>query len=187
MAEAPNETRGAGRKSLFAQATLHFADGCCSIKIRNISPTGAQVEAENLPPRGTVVEVRRGGVSIVGTLMWRREGKAGVAFHNLADVANWMPRQGSQAAVDRSFQVFKKAPTAKPEPDPRTATILPDDIEVVARMLDDLGETLSGDAGVLYQYSAKLQALNVAAQMLRKLAFQAKRDRAIAQVREPWR
>lgn len=187
MTEALNETRGADRKSLFAKATLHFADGCCSIKLRNISPTGAQVEAENLPRRGTVVEVRRGGIGIIGTVMWRQGGRAGVAFHTLVDVDNWMPRPNSQQAVDHSFQVFKQVPAAAPAAPTHNSAISADDIEVVARLLDDLGDTLGGDAGVLFQYAAKLQALDVAAQMLRKLAFQAKRDRAIAQAREQWR
>jgi hypothetical protein len=55
-----------------------------------------------------------------------------------------------------------------------SSTITTHDIESVAALLDDLADTFAGDAGVLFNYSAKLQALDIAAQMLRKLASEAR-------------
>ena len=163
-----------GRKSLFVQATLHFTDGFCSVKVRNISPTGALVEAERLPRSGTPVEIRRGGLVAMGTIIWKRAGKAGIEFLSQTDVKRWSPNATGQGAVDNAFQVFKGAPAsafAAPLP---TSMITTQDIETVAAMLDDLADTFAGDAGVLFNYSAKLQALDIAAQMLRKLASQAR-------------
>lgn len=176
MAEHPDNRRLELRKSLFAQATLHFIDGFCSVKLRNIAATGALIEAERLPRSGTPVELRRGTLKTLGTVIWRRNGKAGIEFIAQTDVRLWMPHAVGQGAVDHAFQVFKGAPAAafvKPVP---TAAITYEDIEGAAELLDELADTFAADAGVLFNYSAKLQALDVASQMLRKLALQV-RDR----------
>ena len=165
------------RKSLFVQATLHFTDGFCSIKVRNISPTGALIEAGRLPRSGTPVEIRRGGLVAMGTIIWKRAGKAGVEFLSETDVRRWLPGTTAQGVVDNAFQVFKGAPAsafAAPLPSSMITTA---DIESVAAMLDDLADTLAGDAGVLFNYGAKLQALDISSQMLRKLASEARARR----------
>lgn len=164
------------RKSLFVQATLHHVDGCCSVKVRNLSPTGALVEAERLPRSGTPVELRRGSLTAMGTVIWKRAGKAGVEFLNQTDPKLWLPSGTGAGAIDNAFQVFKGVPAPvfkAPEP---SAAITTEDVEAVAAMLDDLSATFAGDAGISYNYAAKLQALEIASQMLRKLAGQA-RDR----------
>lgn len=162
------------RKSLFAQATLHFVDGFCSVKLRNVSPAGALVEAERLPRSGTPVELRRGPLVAMGTIIWRRAGKAGIEFLADTDVKRWMPNLGAQGTVDQAFQVFKGVPVAAFTQPMPSSTITTHDIESVAALLDDLADTFAGDAGVLFNYSAKLQALDIAAQMLRKLASEAR-------------
>ena len=174
MPQTLDNLRVEDRKSLFAQATLHFVDGFCSVKLRNISPAGALIEAERLPRSGTPVELRRGRLVVMGTIIWRRAGKAGIEFLAHTDVRRWMPNLAGQGAVDQAFQVFKGAPVAaftKPVP---SSTITTHDIEAVATLLDDLADTFANDAGVLFNYSAKLQALDIAAQMLRKLASEAR-------------
>lgn len=169
MTHPLSNLRGDDRKSLFVKATLHFEQGCCSIKIRNISPTGALIESAQLPRRGTQVEIRRGAERVLGTLIWRREGKAGIAFQALTDVSLWFPKSRPLGPMANSFQVFKKAPVAASSP-PLTPAITPRDIEAVAALLDELSDTFSKDAGVLFNYASKLQGLEIASQMLRKLA-----------------
>lgn len=174
MSQIVDNLRVEDRKSLFVQATLHHVDGFCSVKVRNISPAGALVEAERLPRSGTPVEIRRGPLAAMGTIIWKRGGKAGVEFLAETDVRRWMPGSTPQGVVDQAFQVFKGAPAsafAAPLP---TSTITTGDIEAVAELLDELADTFSNDAGVLFNYAAKLQALDIAAQMLRKLASQAR-------------
>ena len=78
-----------------------------------------------------------------------------------------------QGAVDGSFQVFKGAPASPFVTSMADPGITTRDIEAVAVLLDELADTFAGDSGVLYNYAAKLQALDVASQMLRKLAAQA--------------
>lgn len=176
MTQALDNRRVEDRTSLFVQATLHFIDGFCSIKLRNMAPTGVLIEAERLPRRGTPVEIRRGSLVALGTIIWRRGGKAGVELLTQTDVQLWMPNATAQGMVDGAFQVFKGAPAAAFATPVPTAGITYQDIEGVAMLLDDLGDTFANDAGVLFNYAAKLQALDIASQMLRKLAMQV-RDR----------
>lgn len=172
MTHPLSNLRNEDRKSLFVKATLHFAQGCCSVKIRNISPTGALIESGQLPRRGTQVEIRRGSERALGTLIWRREGKAGIAFHALVDVSLWFPKSAPLVPMQNSFQVFKSAPEAA-FPSKLTPAITPRDIEAVAVLLDDLADTFAKDAGVRFNYGPKLQALEIASEMLRKLATEA--------------
>lgn len=174
MLHDQDNLRVENRKSLFVQATLHFIDGFCSVKLRNVSPTGALIEAERLPRSGTPVEMRRGKLVAMGTIIWKRAGKAGIEFLSETDVRRWMPAGAGQGAVDPAFQVFAGEPASAFVPPMPEAQITTGDIEAVATMLDDLADTLSGDAGVLFHYAAKLQALDVASQMLRKLALDAR-------------
>lgn len=172
--QAPDNLRVEDRKSLFVQATLHFIDGFCSVKVRNISPAGALVEAERLPRSGTPVELRRGPLIAMGTIIWKRSGRAGIEFVGQTDARRWMPSAVGQCAVDNAFQVFKGAPASAFVSPLPSAGITTQDIEAVAELLDDLADTFANDAGVLFNYAAKLQALDVASQMLRKLASQAR-------------
>lgn len=174
MLQAQDNLRIEDRKSLFLRATLHFIDGFCSVKIRNISHTGALIEAERLPRGGTPVELRRGSLVAMGTVVWKRAGKAGVEFLAQTDVRRWMPNATPQGVVDQAFQVFKGAPASAFAAPLTSSAITTDDVESVAALLDDLANTFANDAGVLFNYSAKLQALDIAAQMLRKLASQAR-------------
>lgn len=174
MSQSLGNLRVEDRKSLFLQATLHFIDGFCSIKLRNISPTGALIEARRLPRGGTPVEIRRGPLTAMGTIIWRRGGKAGIEFLAQTEARRWIPKAAGQGSVEPAFQVFKGAPAsafAKPSP---CSMVTTQDMEAVALLLDDLADTFANDAGVLFHYAAKLQALDIASQTLRRLAADAR-------------
>ena len=170
MQKAEDNARVEDRKSLFVHATLHFVDGFCSIKLRNISPTGALIEAERLPRSGTPVEIRRGKLVAVGTVIWRRGGKAGIEFLSETDVSRWMPAAPGPVVSDNAFQVFKDTPVPTFRAPGPKSRVTAEEMEGVAVLLDDLAATFAKDAGVQFNYAAKLQALGVASRLLRKLA-----------------
>lgn len=174
MSQKLDNMRVEGRKSLFLQATLHFVDGFCSTNVRNISAVGALIEAERLPRTGTPVELRRGPLTALGTIVWKRAGKAGVEFVADTDVSRWVPQLPGQKSNDKALQMFKAPPASAFAQQLPSARVTTDDIEAVAEMLDDLGLTFSRDAGVTHNYASKLQALGIASQLLRKLASQAR-------------
>lgn len=176
---ATTNFRAEDRTSLFIMAQLHCGGASRPVKLRNISPTGALIEGEGIPAVGSHAELRRGAQSATGTVVWRDPGlagKAGIHFDRPTDVELWLPTAAMQRSVDFAVEGMRAAePVAAGRAPLHASTISTEDMESVALMLDDLADALSHDAGVLFNYAMKLQALDIGAQMLRKLAFQARR------------
>ncbi len=164
------------RKALFVLATLHARGMAGPVKLRNISAMGALIEGTNLPPSGTGFELVRGGLRIVGEVVWRNGGKAGLRFREPTDTALWLPSgSGGQRQVDDTFQRLKAQAPVEPRKDipaaPRHSSFVSAvDLRRAAAALDDLADTLADDAAALARYGGKLQSLDIAAQLLRRMA-----------------
>lgn len=174
------EKRAEDRFSLFVIATLHSQQGGGSVKIRNISRNGALLEGDGFPAPGSRVELRRGTMSVAGRIIWHRTDKAGIQFADPVDVGLWLPTASNQRQVDQAVETIKAAAgstTLSPAPSAplHASFISAQDMARTAALLDDLADALSNDAGVLFNYATKLQALDIAAQLLRKMAAQAER------------
>ena len=79
------------RSNIFVMATLYAAGGSTPVRVRNMSRSGALVEASALPPAGTGVRLCRGSVSVAGEVMWVDEHKAGLRFASPTAAADWLP------------------------------------------------------------------------------------------------
>ena len=172
MIETLDNRRIEERYSLLVIAALHSQYGNETVKIRNISASGACIEGASLPVSGTQVELRRGKLSAFGTIAWRHAGKAGVRLTRPTDVSLWRPAPGTQRQVDQTLEVLREDPTVEeipgvPEHAPPVSVA---DMKSTADLLDDLADTLANDAGVLFNYATKLQSLDLASQLLRKMA-----------------
>src|SRR5947209_15008642 len=103
----PHELRIESRSNIFVMAALYSSGRSVTpVRIRNISRTGALIEASLLPPPGTDVRVSRASLSASGTLVWVEGVKAGVRFDEFVNVADWLPqgRRGfGQQFVDELF------------------------------------------------------------------------------------
>ena len=173
--EAVREARRAHqRTSLFVLATLTAPSVSGPVKIRNISLCGALIEGAALPIPGEQLSLRRGELSVSGKIVWRLEGKAGVQFDTHVRVASWLPAgTGGQQEVDRTFHELKANPgLAVPPPAAPGRTLPTGHLSAlgVADALDALADDLAEDAGVVAAHGSKLQALDIASQVLRKLA-----------------
>lgn len=80
------------RNNIFVVAVL-FADGQpgMPVRVRDVSGSGAQVEAANLPPLGTRVTLVRGDRSVAGRIAWNRSGRAGLSLVGPVHVPDWLP------------------------------------------------------------------------------------------------
>lgn len=172
----PQDQRAEDRFSLFVIASLYWPRGGGMVKVRNISRNGALIEGDAIPPPGTMVELRRGTLAVAGEIVWHRAGKAGVHLSAATDVTLWLPTATNQRQVDQAVQTIKAAGPgpAKGAP-PHASFVSSQDMINTAALLDDLADALSSDAGVLFNYATKLQALDIGAQLLRKLAVQVER------------
>lgn len=167
------------RVDLLVQANIHAQPGNSVVHLCNISSVGALIEGESLPGVGHEVELRRGALSAPGRIVWRGGDQAGISFFEQAEVADWYPDAPPQASVDRAFQRIMEEFRERDEPAKRAmpaplhdSLITVDDMERVAASLDELADALADSPQVVMRFAEKLQALDIAAQLLRKLSAQ---------------
>jgi hypothetical protein len=105
------------RTHLFVVATLASDAGSTPVHIRNMSPSGALVEAAVLPGLGERISLRRGELQAIGQVAWRAGRRAGVRLDDIVHVSDWLKRQGSaeQERVDAVVAGFRaQDPTPMP-------------------------------------------------------------------------
>lgn len=162
------------RTSLFVLATMTAPSVSGPVKIRNIALCGALIEGAALPEPGEQVSLRRGELSVSGKIVWRLDGKAGVQFDTQVKVASWLPAgSGGQQQVDRTFHELKENPGhAAPSPAAPGENLPTGHLNLlnVAEALDSLADALAEDSRVVAAHGSKLQALDIASQVLRKFA-----------------
>jgi hypothetical protein len=177
----PETQRAHARTSMFVLASMTSATASGPVKIRNMSSSGALIEGGSLPVVGDHLSIRRGDLAAAGRIVWRLEGRAGVRFDCEVDVSNWLPTgfSGRQQQVDQTFSELKAGlatdkPAASQSPAP-ASRIAPSRIERLdlletADALDVLADLLAEDVEVVVRLSARLQALDIASQLLRRCA-----------------
>lgn len=167
--------RSEPRTNMFVMAAISAPTASGPVRIRNLSPSGALIEAKALPMPGELVMLRRGEDTISGKVVWTEGGKAGLHFEAKVHVARWLPAgQTAQARVDEAFQQMKDAASGSP-PAASAAPLhsqMPTalDFRRLARAIDALADELADDPAVVAGYGTKLQALDMAGQALRKVA-----------------
>jgi hypothetical protein len=99
-AESPEADRRSRRAPVLLVAEIDFARCRRSVKVRNISDTGALIEGDHLPSEGSTGTFSRNELSIGFTVVWVHGRYAGVAFVrqlNREEVLRHVP-QSKQAA-----------------------------------------------------------------------------------------
>jgi hypothetical protein len=160
------------RTNLFVLATLSSASASGHVKIRNMSPSGALIEGPVLPAVGEQLRLSRGASSIKGRIAWCLAGKAGVQFDGRVAVGDWTPGGNSaQERVDCAVQQVK-AGAVLLGADERCILqgLGSSDLERLAGALESLSDALADDPAAVARIGTKLQTLDVASQVLRKLA-----------------
>ena len=172
----------APRKTLFLTATL-VADGVsCAVRVRNLSASGALVEAATLPATGGAATLQRGSLHAECVLVWQAEGRGGLKFADPIDLADWMPGAAGdgQMQVDRAIAETRgaNAATAPPttvrdasaEIEPGLLRRTAEELAFVSRRLEALGDDLTNDTHVVMRHGASLQELDISMQILGHIA-----------------
>jgi hypothetical protein len=170
-----DESRSASRSSLYLAATLYCDASSLPVKIRNISPAGALVEAAAIPSAGSLVQLVRGGLIVHGLIAWSSEGRCGLKFSGTIDVQQWraVPGNREQQRVDDVVRLVKAGAVPLPVPllaeagqagDPTGGVSA--DLRRAADLLDRLAEALAGDAEIVRRHAATLQNLDIALQVI---------------------
>lgn len=91
--------RRAGRTHLFLVASVTCGRASVAVRVRNLSASGALIEAASLPPVGSLIALCRGELEAFGTIVWAEFGKAGLTFTDLVDVSAWLPVKEAKRQV----------------------------------------------------------------------------------------
>lgn len=96
------EIRAETRTHLFLVAILSSGTAVTTVRIRNLSASGALIESSELPPVGAPISIRRASLAADGVVVWRSANQAGVAFNANLYVSDWLPKnsRATQCTVD---------------------------------------------------------------------------------------
>lgn len=175
----PQHGRAETRTNMFVIATMSALTASGPIKIRNLSRHGALIEGAALPGLGEHLKLRRGPVFATGQIVRLHGNKAGVRFDGPINVAHWLPSgHPGQQRVDDVFHSIKADSAVCSDhrdtvPSTARAPADPTQLRQLALELNSLADDLAGDASVVVRHGLKLQMLDVASQMLRRLAEEA--------------
>lgn len=166
------------RKNLFLMATLVVGGANRAVRVRNLSASGALVEAARLPPSGGRAILQRGGLHAECELVWQADGRGGLKFATPIDLADWIPGASAQNQMQVDRAIADAAATrgadpsssAAPDPlaeiDPGLLRRTADELAFVSRRLEALGSNLANDPHVVMRHATSLQELVLSMQIL---------------------
>ena len=78
---AQKQPRATGRNRVLWVATVLTPEGAHTVRVRNLSETGAQVTAERALPAGCDAIFQHGSEFVAARIAWSNEGEAGIQFY----------------------------------------------------------------------------------------------------------
>ncbi|HUP68067.1 MAG TPA: PilZ domain-containing protein [Sphingomicrobium sp.] len=163
-AAAP-DSRAEGRSNIFVMGTLYAAGGSMPVRIRNLSRTGALVEAAELPAAGTAARLCRGTLSGAGEIMWIEGRKAGFRFASPISAADWLPlgeRGHGQQLIDEVIHRARlgSIPVKPMEPPSSRPPSLQSELLRLQHILHRAAEQLAADQPLSASHIVALQAID---------------------------
>lgn len=164
--------RERARKNMFLSAMLQSSTGNCPAIVRNLSASGAMVEAAIVPDEGAAVRLVRGSLCASGRIAWRSNSRCGLVFSSHANIDSWLAPDcnNAQMSVDRLVYGYNSQSSKLLSDEPVGPTLfMPAIVEAascVAALLRAVGHRLADDCSLIAAHSAELQAFDVAAQAL---------------------
>lgn len=167
------------RKNMFLTAIL-AADGVCRpVRVRNLSKSGALIQAAILPGTGVTATLRRGGLQAECLLVWQADGRAGLNFFAPINLEDWFPGEwvdgeGGDVAPDDEPEHLPP-PVAdlvagRPEVEPGLLRRAAAELAFVSRRLEAVDDDLTRDHYVVVRHAASLQELGITMQIVAQLA-----------------
>lgn len=166
------EAREHARKNMFLTAVLDTPSGRCTARVRNMSATGALIEAAMVPAKGAPVKLLRGSLQVIGHIAWSASGQCGVRFKSPVIVNSWLSplRNSHQIQVDTLRDRFASEGNQQSYSPALERTGCAPTIGVAAKLVADLLIVIAGqfckDPVILANRPLELQAFDVAVQAL---------------------
>jgi hypothetical protein len=104
--ETHPRTRRSNRSNVLLTATIEYGGASLPVKLRNLSETGALIEAERLPGADAEIVFRRNDLKVHGRIAWVSDNQAGIAFATTLLTSEVLrnipqPRQRAQSVFRR--------------------------------------------------------------------------------------
>ena len=158
------------RTNLFLAATLFAGEtGAVPVKVRNLSPGGALIEAATLPSSGSAIRLARGALGVTGAVAWAAGNRCGLSFDGAISVKDWMspPVNGAQQRIDRAVSQLRSSGTTQLVSRRAGGCVtVTDEFQIMAQLMEQLGEALSADGELLVLHHVQLQKIDIVTQML---------------------
>jgi hypothetical protein len=168
-------------------ASIVAGDISGTVRIRNLSETGAMLEGASLPKAGRPLTLRRQELEMGAVVVWLNGSRCGVRFDGKISVEGWKsgtwvassgaPDQSQvdsiQAAVRRGAEVLpiKTGDDRYDVVDVHAVgTHIAEELNYVARLLVDMGDQLSDEPTLVRKYPQILQNFDRVSQILGHLA-----------------
>jgi hypothetical protein len=145
------------------------------------------IEGPHVPVKGARLTLKRANLEIGASVAWSSAGKAGIHFDEPLPIEIWAggrPKQNEAGGIrdQRQVDAVQRAvraglSTSAYEAEPATSAWegelnarIADEIKYVARLIESLGDQLSGDPLILHKHAGSLQNIDRANQILSHLA-----------------
>lgn len=165
------DSREGARTHLFIVAALHSGADVTPVHVRNMSPSGALIEAPVLPQAGAKISLKRGSLSVSGRMAWKAERRAGISFDSTIFVADWMTRKpdDQQYKVDEIVTAIRHGLDAPAEESPshRFASVEAE-LMLLRDELARLGNALAGDLIVVATHP-EIQSIDISLQRIDRI------------------
>lgn len=159
------EHRSDIRSNVFLTAILLGGVDPQPVRVRNLSPGGAFLDGQEIPPVGASVRLVRGSLAVTGNVAWQSAGHAGLRFAKEIDVGAWVKRVGhsGQRRVDEAVDALRQQ--QRP-----TATADAPSLVRISAELDGICERISASAAMTVEVGEELVRLDALARALQQIA-----------------
>lgn len=180
--QSQRDARRQPRSSLFLTAVMQSEGEQVAVKIRNLSPNGAMIDASMVLPVGASIKLVRGKLIATGNTVWVVGGRIGLQFASGLNVSDWLaaPDKAEQRRIDDVVSLIRAG--ALPESKSHDVHSYPssrvsgeqiaEDLGTVVDLIQQLEDELSDSHDTVARHGDKLQNLDIAVQMLRSIARQ---------------
>jgi hypothetical protein len=175
LQERLRDAREEARVSLYLGASLYCDGTSFPVRIRNISSSGVLLETSKPTAVGALVQLVRGSLIVHGLVAWSDDSRCGLKFSGIIDVEQWRAPtgHGEQHRVDEIVRLVKAGaiPLSASAPGQELASggtneKLSAELQLVAELLEKLGDRLAKDGIVVALYGDELQNLDIAMQVV---------------------
>lgn len=180
------EQRMSRRKNLLLSAIIVVSGLPVTVRIRNLSDSGALLEGNSVPSPGTELVLKRGLVEASATVVWSDGHRCGVRFDSPICLPDWTecspPGLGlaGQARVDAVQTAIRNGSDIEDAIDEAMAASnagaqavharVSEELAYVQRMLEAIGDELASEMLVVHRHAKSLQQFDRLGQILGHLA-----------------